>query len=56
MESYEELAEMTMLLNASTELVDIEEAHLRFVRSQHEDDIRMGSSDPKAPSLSLSLL
>ena len=55
-ESYEELAEMTMLLNASTELVDIEEAHLRFVRSQHEDDIRMGSSDPKAPSLSLSSL
>ncbi|CAE7910341.1 unnamed protein product, partial [Symbiodinium necroappetens] len=44
-ESYEELAEMTLLLNASTELVDIEEAHLRFRRQKHDDDVRMGSLD-----------
>ena len=59
-ESYEELAEMTLLLNASTELVDIEEAHLRFRRQKHDDDVRMGSLDssfrsPSSRSYSLSL-
>ena len=31
MECYDELEEMTLVLNTSTELMDIEEAHLRFV-------------------------
>ena len=29
--------EMTLLLNASTELMDIEEAHLRFAPRHHGD-------------------
>ncbi|CAE7823062.1 unnamed protein product [Symbiodinium sp. CCMP2456] len=41
-ECYEELTEMTLLLNTSTELMDIEEAHLRFVRRTNDSKVRMG--------------
>eukprot|EP00439_Symbiodinium_sp_Y106_P029007 s5971_g3.t1 len=41
-ECYDELAEMTLLVNASTTLMDIEEAHLRFVRTTDEPKVRMG--------------
>ncbi|CAE7823080.1 unnamed protein product [Symbiodinium sp. CCMP2456] len=41
-EVYDELAEMTLLVNASTTLMDIEEAHLRFVRKTDESKVRMG--------------
>ncbi|CAE7201931.1 unnamed protein product [Symbiodinium necroappetens] len=41
-ECYEELTEMTLLLNTSTELMDIEEAHLRFVRRTDDSKVRMG--------------
>ncbi|CAE7823090.1 unnamed protein product [Symbiodinium sp. CCMP2456] len=41
-ECYDELAEMTLLVNASTALMDIEEAHLRFVRKTDEPKVRMG--------------
>ncbi|CAE7682844.1 unnamed protein product [Symbiodinium sp. CCMP2592] len=41
-ECYEELEEMTLLLNTSTELMDIEEAHMRFVRRTDDSKVRMG--------------
>ncbi|CAE7510755.1 unnamed protein product [Symbiodinium natans] len=41
-EFYDELAEMTLLLNANTELLDIEEAHLRFTRQSDSPKVRMG--------------
>ncbi|CAE7880189.1 unnamed protein product, partial [Symbiodinium necroappetens] len=41
-ECYDELEEMTLLVNASTALMDIEEAHLRFVRKTDEPKVRMG--------------
>ncbi|CAE7682810.1 unnamed protein product [Symbiodinium sp. CCMP2592] len=41
-ECYDELAEMTLLVNASTTLMDIEEAHLRFVRKTSKSKVRMG--------------
>lgn len=41
-EGYDELAEMTLLLNLSSELVDIEEAHLRFQRRTNEAEFRLG--------------
>lgn len=41
-EFYDELAEMTLLLNTSTELLDIEEAHLCFVRQTDKPEFRMG--------------
>ncbi|OLP80937.1 hypothetical protein AK812_SmicGene38583 [Symbiodinium microadriaticum] len=41
-ECYDELAELTLLVNASTPLMDIEEAHLRFVRKTNKSKVRMG--------------
>eukprot|EP00439_Symbiodinium_sp_Y106_P039865 s7759_g4.t2 len=41
-ECYDELEEMTLVLNTSTELMDIEEAHLRFVRRTDDSQVRMG--------------
>eukprot|EP00439_Symbiodinium_sp_Y106_P001163 s2272_g1.t1 len=41
-EGYDELAEMTLLLNLTSELVDIEEAHLRFQRRTNEAEFRLG--------------
>ncbi|CAE7823072.1 unnamed protein product [Symbiodinium sp. CCMP2456] len=41
-ECYDELAEITLLVNASTALMDIEEAHLRFVRKTNKSKVRMG--------------
>ncbi|CAE7896122.1 unnamed protein product [Symbiodinium microadriaticum] len=41
-ECYDELAELTLLVNASTTLMDIEEAHLRFVRKTNKSKVRMG--------------
>ncbi|CAE7568079.1 unnamed protein product [Symbiodinium sp. CCMP2456] len=41
-ESFEELAEMTLVLNGSTELIDIEEAHFRFHRHSSEQKLGLG--------------
>ena len=41
-EHFDELEEVTLLLNASTELIDIEEAHLRFERHTSEAKLGMG--------------
>jgi len=38
-EGYDDLREMTLLLNADTELLDIEEAHLRFKRHTTEAEM-----------------
>ena len=52
-ECYEELAELTLLLNASTELVDVEEVHMRFVRRTNEEGLQMGPLDAVHTSASL---
>eukprot|EP00439_Symbiodinium_sp_Y106_P035035 s859_g4.t1 len=41
-ESCEELAEMTLVLNGSTELIDIEEAHFRFHRESSAQKLGLG--------------
>ncbi|CAE7859918.1 unnamed protein product [Symbiodinium necroappetens] len=41
-ECHDELAEMTLLVNASTELLDIEEVHLRYVRRTDDSKVQMG--------------
>ena len=40
-ENFDELKEVTLVLNASTELIDIEEAHLRFERHTSEAKLSM---------------
>ncbi|OLP82423.1 hypothetical protein AK812_SmicGene36928 [Symbiodinium microadriaticum] len=41
-ESFEELAEMTLVLNGSTELIDIEEAHFKFHRQSSAQKLGLG--------------
>jgi len=41
-ESFEELSQMTLLLDASTDMIDVKEAYLRFTRQQDKDKFGMG--------------
>ncbi|OLP93392.1 hypothetical protein AK812_SmicGene24721 [Symbiodinium microadriaticum] len=41
-EAYDELAELTLLLDVSKQLIDIEEAHIRFVRRSQQAEMRLG--------------
>ncbi|CAE7458496.1 unnamed protein product [Symbiodinium natans] len=41
-EAYDELAELTLLLDTSRQLIDIEEAHIRFVRQSERAEMRLG--------------